>query len=321
MVTNFRSMTGIHRLLRRTGALLLILAFSFVSAGGAVPVHASPLIETKAKVRITIYFQFTLPPEPVCVGKKYPVIATTMADYDFIKKDGKTEHQDAKPHSAILVEASSSNTVVGTISPSRIYSGFDVDANPAEAAFTFEAKKAGSTNLKFTATKGKKKFTDTIPIKVVDCEYKVTMNATDIDSRGGVTIWTIGHLDTKIKGEGGEMEGSGSFDFDSGFVGPPCSISYSEFQNATTVTGQITEDDQLKLNFAYQPGQITSKVSCPDSGGSGSQTVDLTNTGIASATFPATGGTRMLRFTYAGSDMAPGTMIINVQPVSEQAGG
>jgi hypothetical protein len=54
---------------------------------------------------------------------------------------------------------------------------------------------------------------------------------------------------------------------------------------------------------------------------SASHVIDLTNTGITSATFAENGGTRMFRFTYAGSDMAPGTMIITVEPISDEDGG
>ncbi len=317
MFRSSRSLRKMRALLRR--AILLMAILSLSSAGGTVPAYASPLTETKAKVRITIYFKFTTPAEPICAGKQYLVTATTMADYDFIKKNGKTEHDDAKPYS-ILVEASSSNTVVGTIAPPKVYSGFDLEATgPGEAGFFFKAKEAGSTDLKFTAKKGKKRFTDTIPINVVDCDHKVSMNVTDIDSREGVTIWTIGHLETKITGESDALEGTDALAFESGFSGPECSISYSEFENATTIKGHITEDDQLVLDFKYQPGQITSQVTCPDGRGSFSQAIDFTNTGIASATFPNSGGTRMIRFTYAGSDFAPGTLIINVEPV--KAGG
>ena len=175
--------------------------------------------------------------------------------------------------------------------------------------------------LKFTVTKDGRKSSNSVTVEVKDCSYTVNMHATDVFSGDGVVIWTAGDLQTQIKGEGGEMQGTGNFTFVSGFVGPPCSISYTEFSNATTITGNVDDNGQLTLGFQYEPGTINSSVSCPDGGGSYSQAVDLTNTGIASLTLPASGGGRSIQFQYAGSDMPPGTMTIFAQPDSEEAGG
>jgi hypothetical protein len=262
-----------------------------------------------------------MPPEPICVGKTYPISVITLVDKDISRPANKVLHVSAERSGGIHVVSASSDPSIGTLSPNGVWSGFDLDLEPGEARFNFEAKKAGLTVLTFTGTYKGKKDQVLKSIKVVNCTYKVTMNATDISSGGGVTIWTSGNLDTKITGDNGDLKGTASFAFDSGFVGPPCSISYSEFQNPTTITGQLDANDQLVLGFEYEPGNLTEQASCPGGGGTSTHTIDLTNTGIASATFPASGGTRTFRISYAGSDFPPGTMIIDVQPVSEEAGG
>jgi len=270
----------------------------------------------------------TMPPDPLCVGRDYPVKVRISANQQYLGQDGEPHDLTSEGVNGKRVEAFAQDESIATISPGQSFTGWDVDSDaPGEISFKLHANKAGTTTLFFEAYIQEAEASHQEPyfgpketIKVVSCKYEVTMNATDVYTGDGVTIWTAGNLNTEITGDGGEMQGSGSFAFDSGFVGPPCSISYSEYQNATTITGHLDDSDQLILDFQYQPGQITSQVSCPDGGGSGSQTIDLTNTGIASVTFPATGGTRALTFTYAGSDFPPGTMIIDVQPVSEEAG-
>jgi len=270
----------------------------------------------------------TLPPDPICVGRDYPVNVRISADQQYEGRDGQWHDLTSVGVNGKYIEAFAQDESIATLSPGRLITGWGLDHDaPGEVAFKLHANKAGTTTLFFEAyipeaeaSRQEPYFGPKETIKVVNCEYKVTMSATDVYTGDGVTIWTAGNLDTKITGDGGEMQGSGSFAFDSGFVGPPCSISYSEYQNATTITGHLDDNDQLVLDFQYQPGQVTSQLSCPDGGGSGSQEVDLTNTGIASVTFPATGGTRALTFTMAGSDFPPGTMIIDVQPVPEEAG-
>ena len=298
-----------------------ILAVCISSAGQTTPASAAGGSRPEAKSIITINLDIRLPKEPVCAGKTHYILVLTTADVDIPRKNGKVTHVSEDPQSGITVEVSVTNPDIGTVSPTKLVSGADFLDNPGEATFGFDAHKAGTTIVAFKTKFGRKtsKPQET-SIRVVNCEYKVTMDATDIDSRSGITLWIAGHLDTKITGEGSEMQGNGSFAFDSGFVGPPCTISYTGFDNPTTITGHLTDDDQLMLDFKYQPGEITSQVTCPEVSGGSTHVVDMTNAGIASAIFPTSGGTRMIRFTYAGSDFAPGTMIIDVQPVSREVG-
>ncbi|RPI95572.1 MAG: hypothetical protein EHM40_02680 [Chloroflexi bacterium] len=310
-------------LLRRALIMMLVLAFSLGSAVWVAPAQAAPSEE------LIIYRMIvTLPPDPICVGRDYFVNVRISANQQYLGQDGELHDLTSVGINGKRIEAFANDESIATLSSSASITGWDVDNDaPGEVTFKLHTNKAGTTDLFFEAYIREAEASQQEPyfgpketIKVVSCKYEVTMNATDVYTGDGVTIWTAGNLNTEITGDGGEMQGSGSFAFDSGFVGPPCSISYSEYQNATTITGHLDDSDQLILDFQYQPGQITSQVSCPDGGGSGSQTIDLTNTGIASVTFPATGGTRALTFTYAGSDFPPGTMIIDVQPVSEEAG-
>ncbi len=310
-------------LLRRALIMMLVLAFGLGSAGWEVPVRAAPSNE------LIIYrMVVSLPPDPICVGHDYPVKVRISANQQYLGQDGEPHDLTSEGVNGKTIEAFAQDESIATLSPGQLITGWALDNDaPGEVTFNLHANKAGMTVLFFeayireaAASQQETYFGPKESIKVVNCEYKVTMNITDVATGDGVTVWTAGNLDTKITGDSGELQGTGSFAFDSGFVGPPCSISYSEYQNATTITGHLDDNDQLVLDFQYQPGELTSQFSCLEVSGSASQEIDLTNTGIASVTFPATGGTRILTFTYAGSDFPPGTMIIDVQPVSEEAG-
>jgi hypothetical protein len=277
-----------------------------------------PKVVTERKL---IFLDVILHRKTICPHNQVDIEVNARYDSDILLPKGKSLHVDDGIMDGLTIQAVSETPSVGTVEPPQQVTGLDVAAKPGGAIFRFHATKVGETVLIFTATYHRSKFITLQPIKVENCGYSVDMHATDIDSGGGVTIWIVGNLETTIKGDGGEMSGSGAFAMTSGFIGPPCSISYSEVENATTITGNVDDNDQLVLNFMYEPGQLTESASCPGGGGTSTHTIDLTNTGIASLTLPATGGTRSLRFTYAGSDFAPGTMTIDVQPESEQAGG
>jgi hypothetical protein len=301
--------------------LFLALVLTLLNRSTSHNVQAAPLaVETRTTFSITI----SELPQPLCVGRDYDVIVQLKRQTE-VKRGQIWVPTTPALMNSVTVKGWARPADIGTVTPRSQMTGWDVESDAAgEATYYFHAAKAGTGDLYFYATPQTSTTTSFIsatePIKVVNCKYTVIMNAVDVDSRDGVTIWTSGNLDTKITGDGGTLTGTGNFAFTSGFVGPPCSISYSEFSNSTTITGQVDDSDQLTLQFDYAPGTITSSVSCPEGGGSGSQQIDLTNTGIVSATFPANGGSRSFRFTYAGSDMAPGTMIIDVQPVEDEGG-
>ena len=322
----FKLMPSIARAIisrRRTILSFMMLVPFFISAIQIPPVSAGAVeYVPKAKTSIARWLAVYLPDAPYCVGKKYQVRVKGAQAIIEEQATGAKEQGEPTPVVGIRIESSVQKAGIATLSP-RYRWAMDVEQDDYEFGsvyFTLSAEKAGTTDIYFETLIFGKYTEAKRSIKVVNCKYKVEMTASDVFSDGDVAIWTYGSLDTEITGEGGEMQGSGSFDFLSGFVGPPCSISYTDFQNPTTIIGRNEDNEQLALEFQFEPGTVTSSVSCPDAGGgSKSQEIDLTNTGIASATFPAIGGTRMFTFTYAGSDAPPGKMIINVQPVSEEA--
>lgn len=300
---------------RRNLLLAMVLAFSLGSAGQTTPAQAAP---AERRIRVEGEITVTLPPDPICAGRSYPITAK-LANNEYTQEgfDDTPAPFTSEPISGIQIRASTGDGSIATIDPPQLWSGWAIDDDaPGEVTFHLHAVKAGETTLNFRATVNGDTRGPVKTIKVKNCDYKVTMNAFDVFSGGGITIWTFGNLDTKITGEGGELKGTGSFVFDSGFSGSDCSISYSQYQNQTTITGHVDDNNQLLLNFQYEPGGLTESASCPEGGGSSSHSIDLTNTGVTSATFPATGGTKVVTFTYAGSDFPPGTMIINVWPVS-----
>jgi hypothetical protein len=311
--------TGLRR---RVLGLTLLLALGVGGVAPQAPAQAAPLT-----ARISYLFRAQLPRGPICAGRDYDVMVKITKFFENWEGTDWGRISGGNGLNFQRVEGSVVNPDIGTLVPSiSVTGGLLGEAGdvPGEAFFKFHANKAGNTILKFEVEirdyNGGVLEYDQMSlekeIKVENCKYKVTMTNLDVASSGGVTIWTSGNLDLEISGDGGEMTGSGDFAHDSGFVGPPCSITYSEFKNPTTITGQVN-DGQLTLQFNYEPGTINSQVTCPDLGAlSGSQVIDLTNTGVVSATFPESGGSRSFRYTYAGSDFPPGTMIVTVAPVA-----
>jgi hypothetical protein len=319
--------SGLKSARQPRGILYIVLAFVLLigSAPQTAPVSAAQ--GGWGQVQISYLIRVIKPKQPICVGRDYKVTVKITKFYERRAETNSAEAETdwsrslAEPMDNRTVKGSVEDPSIGTLTPDVMYTGFPYgEGGPGEATFKFHANKAGTTLLIFqTDISG---YNNNGPIdgrggesiKVVNCSYKVNMNAFDIVSGGGVTIWSSGILVTKITGDEGQLNGTGTFNFDSGFTGPPCSISYSSFQNSTTITGQVDqENDKLVLNFQYQPGTVTSSVSCPDvPRGQGSQVVNLTDTGITQATFPASGGTKVFPFSIAGS---VGTMTITVAPV------
>lgn len=306
---------SVDGLLKRTITMISVLVLGIGSAGRAVPAYASPPEQTKTKVRIKIYFDIKMPPEPICAGQEYPILVTTMADHDFIR-NGKSEHYDTKPQSGPSVEVSSSNPAAGTISPKKIQSGWDPEANPGEAQFSFEAKKAGSTDLNFQGTWKRQKFKDKITINVVNCKVKVTMNYLMRQSSGGTTGLVIGQLDTLLEGDGETYGGTAILDSDRTHTVPGCSLSFSGFENPATMTGKRTGspgNEQLELTIAYEPAESSLTATCPIVGTiTTTGTEDPTNWLATNATFSGTGGAQSFPINFA---QWFGRLIITVTPV------
>ncbi len=296
---------------------VLVVALLIGGVPQTAPVSAAPPDE---RVRREGELSVTLPRASICAGRSYDIVAKFATNEYIIGRDIQGEPTlspfTSEPISGVVVKGWAGDESIAKINPPSAMTGWDVDIDhPGETTFVLQAKKAGQTTLNFRATWMEDTRGPVHAITVKNCDYKVSMTAFDILSIEGVTIWSSGVLNTKITGEEGQLNGTGAFNFDSGFTGPPCTISYSTFQNSTTITGQVNQNDQLVLNFQYQPGTVTSSVSCPDvPAGQGSQVVDLTLTGVNQATFPSSGGTRVFPFSVYGST---GTMMITVAPVED----
>jgi hypothetical protein len=302
-------------------AILLIAMLSIGNAGQTTQARAAEPSKPKAKYVVTIFLEIKMPKEPVCANKDSYVLVRTMADTDIALKNGKVEHVSAEPKSGVTVTSSVTNPDIGTLSPKTLVSGADPLDNPGEAVFRFEAKKAGTTILQFTPTyAGKKGKREEIAIKVVDCNYKVTMNYLMRQSSGGTTGLVIGQLDTVLEGDGEVYQGADILDSDRMHTVPPCSTSFSGFESPTTITGKSTGspgNEQLELTVAYEPAESSMTASCPIVGTrTVTTTEDPTNWLATNATFSTTGGAQSFPINFA---QWFGRLIITVAPVERSS--
>jgi hypothetical protein len=306
-----------YALLQRTISLMLAFSLSLGSAGQTTLVSAAEPSQQKAKTITTIFIDIQLPKEPVCTKSEPTVLVRTRADTDIPLRNGKVEHVSDGPISGVRVESAVTNPDIGALSPKTLISGFNVEENPAEANFTFEAKKAGTTILQFTPEyAGKKGQMEEIGIKVVDCKLKVNMNYLMHQSSGGTTGLLTGQMDTVLEGDGEVYQGAGILDSDRTEVMPPCSFSSDGFDSPATITAKLTgspDNQQLEVTVDYEPGESSTTITCPIAGTrTTTRPEDPTDWLATNATFLGTGGAQSFPIDFAHWF---GRLIITLTPV------
>lgn len=301
--------------------IALVLALSIESPGESLPAHASPLAES----RVTFGISVSKPPDPICVGGDYTV-TVKLTKHNEVLVGTEWKPYIVTPMNATMVAVSVKDPGIGTLTPSSLPTGWalgELGDSPGEAIFSFHAIKAGRTQLNF-----KSEISDydkdgpihvtkdaTEPIKVVNCEYRVTMNYTVQQSGPGYFGMLYGKLDTLLKRSDTVFKGTGTLDTTRTASIQGCSFSSTGYKNPTTFTGmpvELPHGEELQLTIKYEPGSHTDYVSCPNGGGGATESIDPTGYLETSATFPESGGTKFFPVDFAHWS---GHLLITVAPV------
>src|SRR5512134_3558392 len=113
---------SVYVLLRRALIMMLALAFGLGGAGWEVPVRAAP------RDGLTIYRMIvTLPPDPICVGRDYPIKVRISADQQYEGQDGQWHDLTSVGINGKRVEAFAQDESIATIIPRQSITGWDVD--------------------------------------------------------------------------------------------------------------------------------------------------------------------------------------------------
>ena len=314
----------VYILLQRTINMLCVLALGLGSAGQSTPVQAAPRTQGTGSQYETRYLLaiYVSDNQEICASQDYPIRISLVESTVQLEPKPSTSEPSTKYLSGIRVEAFARDESVGTLSPRKSLIGWDVDA-PGEATFTFHAKKVGTTDLYFE-TLIPKAITGTVDeyigpvrtIKVINCNYKLTMNYLMRQSSHGTTGLLVGHLDTLLEGNGEVYQGVGILDSDRTEAMAPCSFSSAGFDSPTTITGKLTgspDNQQLEVVVDYEPGESSATITCPVVGTKTTTTTeDPTNWLATNAAFLGTGGAQSFPIDFA---QWFGRLIITVTPV------
>jgi len=256
--------------------LIMIFLLSSGSAGQPTAVQAAPPAQDVTNVSTRYHFSILIPPDPICAGQDYDIIVTPLKDGDG-KFKGQKFTYDTKNLVGITIGALVKNKSIGTLSPSKQISGFawavanaledtDPQENPGEALFKFHAKKAGETELYFEALINGQYVAPAVPIKVVNCAYRVTMK---YKRKGPIDIVTGSMPGTLIKSSDGQaLTGEGLFTFTQIVtrLPPPCTYSISTLQSPTGIKANIVNPNAspliLHLSFDYAEATQTTIAKC-----------------------------------------------------------
>lgn len=322
----------VNKLLQRAMTMIMIWLFVLTvgSAGGTTPAQAASAAQGtgrqyEIKYILAIYVSDN---QEICAGQDYPIRVRLLKSTEQVEPKPSKPEPSIKYLSGIAVQAFAKDESIGTLSPRKLITGFNLEQDaPGEATFTFHAKKAGTTDLYFE-TLIRKAITGTDneyigpvrTIKVIDCKYKLTMNYLMRQSSGGTTGLVIGQLDSLLEGDGEVYQGAGILDSDRTTTMPPCSFSSDGFDSATTITGKLTgtpNNQQLQITVDYGPAQSSATITCPVVGATTTTTTeDPTNWLATNATFSGMGGAQSFPINFA---QWFGRLIITVTPVEGPA--
>jgi len=314
----------VYTLLQGTIILILAFALSLGSAGGATPAQAAP---TGSEYEVIYKLGIYIPDErPICAGRDYSIRVNLVASTkEYITHaDKPLQNHVTKGVPGIPIEAFARDESVGTLSPGKLITGWNVEQDaPGEATFTFHAKNAGETELYFETlvpkaiTGNDDVYVGPVKkIKVVNCKLKVNMNYLMHQSSGGTTGLLNGQMDTTLEGDGEVYQGTGILDSDRTESMAPCTFSSDGFDSPTTVTAKLTgspDNQQLEVTVDYEPGESSTTITCPI-GGTRTTTrpEDPTDWLATTATFLGTGGAQSFPIDFAHWF---GRLIITVEPV------
>lgn len=308
---------------QRAFHLFLVITFFIVSISQVTPAQASSPSQQNGNITTTYSMRVTLPPPPICANQQYNVTVEVDSKSQGIMNGQQAQFSEVLY--GVQVDAHSTNTGVAAISPDREVTGDPLlaapggDSGPAVAEFTLQAQKAGTAKLVFETMIGhniNSYLGPVIPIKVINCKYKVTLVSSWSFSRTeyGVTIYS--HLTQSSQGEmqlsdsGNALDGTATVTWAMSSYAPGCNQSHQLPVASAKLTGTVNQDaDTLTVHVAFGQADLSS-THCI-----GGETGQFAPPEIE-FTVPATGGTQGKdhSFQLGGEDLHGYTTVI-VTPV------
>jgi hypothetical protein len=319
----FKNTRTLHTLCIALICLVLFLG----STSQATQAYAAP----KADTEISYLVQVWKPKGAVCIGRDYPVKVRVTKFNEVVTSDGQTvwKNSIALAANAQKVNSSVQNSSIGTLTPSEILTGWDLDS-PGEANFNFHANEVGSTQLDFkidirdynrdgpiekTLHAGEQ-------IKVVRCKYKVTIQysfAAHFPNLDGLVLGTA---------EGGmKADQSGNLNGTAGvrwyvYWFSKCFTHNTQVSNSPegNLNGSLSQDDKsLTFHADFEPVTVseTSTATCIAQGGSNSTSafsippIDVTMSSNGGVTV------KPLSLQWEGVSLQ-GSAVVNVIPIEVQ---
>lgn len=304
--------------------IVVTLALVIGSTGQTSPAQAAP-----AGVPDKPYMDIVNPKTTVCVGK------TVQYEARVVIPPHTTAGITFSPYAldAIKVEAFSVDKNVGDFLNTRRGSSTrttgstdevvdldnpELEPGPHAAYFSFKAKKAGRTTLYFEGIARGQYVSFEVPVRVIDCKYKVVTTSQmsacypggcikflGVILRGRVTADETGHI----------FAGTAPVVWLSTSQVPNCGAVNSLGISKVNMRGTLNESGQLLLELGYDPVTFADVVTCPGLG-SGSSNLLVTASPLKVTVRSATGVmVNLNQQLNGGPGSAPGSANVYVVPV------
>lgn len=296
--------------------LILVFLLSSGSAGRTTPVQAAPGADGLIIYRMKIF----MPPDPLCVGKDYSIKVRISADLQYEGEDGRYHDLISEGINGRKIEASVRDNNIAGISPRSLLTGWDIDSvGPGEVEFRLKAKKAGNTVLFFETyiqeaaqSLQEPYFGSSVPIKVVNCRYKVTAFTNASASYPNLRSYIISRTSGEMKSsDGRSFSGTTGVNWQAFSYSAMCSHSHTFLPAQAQLNGTLNQD-QLTVQVTFDAASFSSQ-NCASS-----------NSGQLLApplivTVPVSGGGK--HWTYSlpwGMEALEGSVSIYVTPIADR---
>ncbi len=247
----------------------LISALAIGSVGQISAVQAAP-----AREPITWYMDVIHPKTKICVGE---TVEYSVKVY-YVNHTAETPSEWAL--SGKKIEATSSDKNVGNFKKDTAITGFG-NEDMVTASFSFNAKKAGKTNLYFEGLLFQK-FTSsyvsfTVPVTVIPCKFKVVTTSQMSKCYPGGCIKFLGVIvQGQVKAdENGYFTGTAPVVWLSTSAVPNCGAVNSLGISKVNMRGNLNESGQLLLELNYDKVKFLDVVTCPMGSGSSNTAIKV----------------------------------------------
>lgn len=307
-------------------ALLIALAIS--SVGQTPSAQAAP-----ARTNVRLYMEVVNPKTTLCVGESVRYIVKVNSQFTSAPR-GWTDKNLPAPFALprINVDAFSVDKTVGdfigtrngsvtrsTGSTDEIVDLVNPNAEPLphSATFTFKAKKAGRTTLYFEGLADGQYVDFPVPVKVINCKYKVTVISNWFITQGtggSISLVSFVRWATLMAVSENNFMGESTARWIPNIVLPSqCTHSDTVPPSKVTLTGGINTSDELVVKVVFGTAALTEVGAC------GPQPIDTTNAMLPDTLevkVPGAGGTwQGTQLLDTPSGLIPGPVTVIVIPV------